>query len=60
MLTKEQNQQLLRAIELLQEADVLIQKAMGHDDECYYIHTQVENAADDVLQFIRENAEEAA
>jgi len=60
MLTNKQNQQLLRAVELLQEADALVQSAMGASDECYYIHTQIENSADDVLDFIQENTEEAA
>jgi len=57
MLTDKQNKLLLQAVELLHEADALIQKAMGASDECYYIHTQVENAADDVLDFIQENNE---
>lgn len=60
MLTNKQNQQLLEAVDLLHKADALIQSAMGASDECYYIHTQVENAADDVLDYIAENTEEAA
>lgn len=55
MLTAKQNKQLLEAVELLHKADALIQKAMGASDECYYIHTQVENAADDVLDYVQEN-----
>ena len=60
MLTDKQNKLLAKAVELLHEADALMQKAMGADDECYYIHTQIENAADDILDFIQaqnENAE---
>lgn len=57
MLTDKQNKQLLEAVELLHKADALIQKAMGASDECYYIHTQVENAADDVLDYIQEHNE---
>ena len=57
MLTEKQNKQLLEAVELLHKADALIQKAMGASDECYYIHTQVENAADDVLDYIQEHNE---
>ena len=57
MLTDKQNKQLLEAVELLHKADVLIQAAMGASDECYYIHTQVENAADDVLDYLQEHNE---
>ena len=58
MLTDKQNKQLMEAVELLHKADVLMQQAMGADDECYYIHTQLENAADDILDFIQENNED--
>ena len=57
MLTDKQNKQLLEAVELLHKADALIQEAMGASDECYYIHTQVENAADDVLDYLQEHNE---
>lgn len=57
MLTDKQNKQLLEAVELLHKADALIQEAMGASDECYYIHTQVENAADDVLDYVQEHNE---
>ena len=57
MLTDTQNKQLLEAVELLHKADALIQKAMGHDEECYYIHTQIENSADDVLDYLQQNNE---
>ena len=58
MLTDKKNKQLLEAVELLHKADALVQKAMGASDECYYIHTQIENAADDVLDFIQEQNED--
>ena len=58
MLTDKQNKQLLEAVELLHKADALIQKAMGASDECYYIHTQIENSAEDVLEFLQENNED--
>ena len=45
--------QLNKVIALLNEADVLLQQAIGADDECYYIHTQIENASDDVCDVIR-------
>lgn len=54
MLTKEQNKQLLEAVELINKADALMQQALGADDEVYYIHTQLENAADDILEFVQE------
>ena len=57
MLTDKKNKQLLEAVELLHKADALIQRAMGASDECYYRHTQVENAADDVLDYIAEQNE---
>jgi len=57
MLTDKQNKQLLEAVELLHKADALIQEVMGASDECYYIHTQVENAADDVLDYLQEHNE---
>jgi len=58
MLTAKQNKQLLEAVELLQRADALVQSAMGASDECYYIHTQIENSAEDVLEFLQENNED--
>lgn len=58
MLTDKQNKQLLEAVDLLQRADALVQSAMGASDECYYIHTQIENSAEDVLEFLQENNED--
>lgn len=55
MLTAAQTKQLNEAVELLHRADALVQAAMGASDECYYIHTQIENAADDVTDFINES-----
>lgn len=59
MLTATQQQQLQQAIDLLNQADVLVQQAMGHSDECYYIHSQIENAADDVQDFMNTENENA-
>jgi hypothetical protein len=59
MLTAEQQQQLQQAMDLLHQADVLVQLAMGASDECYFIHTQIENAADDVQDFINTESENA-
>lgn len=58
MLSAKQNELLMQVADLLNEADVLLQKALGASDECYYIHTQIENAAEDVLQYIQENNED--
>ena len=55
MLNAKQNTLLLEAVDLLHQADCLIQKAMGATDECYELHNAIENAADDVLDFIQEN-----
>jgi hypothetical protein len=55
MYNDKQNKLMLEVVDLLHKADVLLQQAMGASDECYYIHTQIENAADDVLDAIREN-----
>ena len=52
-MTNEQRSKLLnKAVDLLNEADVLVQQALGAGDECYYIHTQIENASDDVIDII--------
>lgn len=58
MLTDLQNKQLLQVVDLLHKADALLQKALGASDECYYIHSQIENAADDVLDEIQRQNEE--
>lgn len=59
MLTDQQKQQLQQAMDLLHQADVLVQLAMGASDECYFIHTQIENAADDVQEFMDTEGENA-
>ena len=48
MTADEKMAKLEAAINLINEADVLMQAALGADDEVYYIHTQLENAADDI------------
>ncbi len=54
-LTKAQKEKLEQAIKLLNEANVLMQKVIK-DDECYYIHTQIENAADDITDWMTDRA----
>ena len=43
---------LNKAVDLLNEADALLQQAMGHCDECYAIHSAIETAADDIVEVI--------
>ena len=52
-LTNAQKSEMLnKAVDLINEANALMQKALGADDEVYYIHTQLENAADDIVDCI--------
>ena len=55
MLNARQNELLLKAVDLLNEADCLVQTAMGASDECYEIHNAIEAASDLVLEQIQQN-----
>ena len=55
MFNAKQNELMMRAVDLLHEADALIQQAMGASDECYEIVCTVANIADNVLYVIQEN-----
>lgn len=55
MYNDTQNKLLLEAVDLLNRADALMQKALGAGDECYEIHCAIECAADDILDLIRDN-----
>ena len=55
MYTDKQNKLMLEVVDLLDRAGALLQQAMGPDDECYYIYSNIENAMEDVLDVIREN-----
>lgn len=55
MLNDKQNKLMLEVADLLDRAGALLQQAMGADDECYYIYSNIENAMEDVLDVIREN-----
>jgi hypothetical protein len=55
MLNAKQNELLLKAVDLLNEADVLVQKALGASDECYELHNAIDNAAEDVLCYMQDN-----
>jgi hypothetical protein len=56
-LTKEQNALLLKAVDLLHEADALMQQGWGKEEgeELYCIHNAIECAADDILDYIQQN-----
>ncbi len=48
----ERSKLLNKAVDLLHEADVLLQKAMGACEECECIHSAIECAADDIVDVI--------
>ena len=49
MLTdKEKRERLEMAIALLQDADAMIQAALGANDECYEMHNAIEEVIDEV------------
>ena len=50
MLThKERSLRLNKAIELMEQADALIQEALGAGDECYAIHNAIEAVIEDSI-----------
>ena len=55
MLNATQNKMLLQVVDLLNEADVLLQKALGASDECYEMHNAIENCAEEVLDYLQTN-----
>jgi len=55
MFNATQNALMLEAVELLHRADALVQRAMGASDECYYIHSQIEDASETLLEHIQAN-----
>lgn len=55
MLNAKQNELMLKAVEMLEQADVLIQQALGASDECYELHNAIENTVEDVLEYIQEH-----
>ena len=55
MFNATQNKLLLEAVDLLYNADALIQQALGASDECYETHLSIECAAEDILDIIRAN-----
>jgi len=55
MLTAQQKQLLQQAIDKLQEADVLVQQALGATDSCYDTHCGIEDLIDDLTADIEDN-----
>jgi hypothetical protein len=55
MLTnKEKRERLEMAIALLNDADAMIQAALGASDECYEIHNAIEEVIDEVTDKLEE------
>ena len=54
-LTPAQKSKLLnRAVDLLEEVDVLVQKALGDSDVCYETHNRIQDLIDDLVSDIVE------
>ena len=53
MLTKQEKiERLEMAIALLQDADAMMQAALGASDECYEMHNAIEEVADELQERI--------
>ncbi len=50
-----QNELMSKAVDLLHEADCLVQKAMGAGDECYEIHNAIDDVVASVLEQVQAN-----
>jgi hypothetical protein len=48
MLDAKQLELLTKAMDLLDEADALVQKALGATDDCYDTHCSIQNLIDDL------------
>jgi hypothetical protein len=55
MFNTTQNKLLLEAVEALERADALIQRALGATDVCYETHNRIEEIVEDLLCDIQEN-----
>ena len=54
-LTPAQKSKLLnRAVDLLEEVDVLVQKALSDSDVCYETHNRIQDLIDDLVSDIVE------
>lgn len=54
MYTANQNAMLIKAVELMEQADSLIQQALGASDRCYEICTQLQNSIEELLEEVQE------
>jgi hypothetical protein len=55
MLTAKQKQLLQEAIDKLQEADALVQQALGATDSCYDTHCGIEDLITDLQADVVDN-----
>ena len=54
-MTPQRKSELLnKAVELLEQADALVQEALGDSDVCYETHNQIQNVVDDLVTDIVE------
>lgn len=45
---------LQQAIDMLNEADALVQEALGASEECYDLHTAIQSVADDIAGVVEQ------
>jgi hypothetical protein len=55
MFNAKQNELMLRAVDLLNEADALVQEALGASDECEQLSMTLTMAMEDVLDIVQTN-----
>jgi len=55
MLTEQQRIILRQAIDLLHEADALMQDTLGATEECFDLHCGIENIADSLEEVMDRN-----
>jgi uncharacterized coiled-coil DUF342 family protein len=48
---------LAEAVELLAQADMLVQQALGASDECYEMHNAIENIAEEIAEYAEQLVE---
>ena len=60
MLAAEKSKLLNEAVDLLEQADALVQRALGACDVCYETHTRIQDLVDDLVCDIVEFDSEAA
>jgi hypothetical protein len=61
MLTAKNKSKLLNdAVDLLEQVDMLVQKALGDSDVCYDLHNRLEELKDDLITDIVEFDSEAS